>query len=206
MPPEISSEQDALLASWAAQRDAILLRISVAREEYNTLLASNTSLTDSNTDLENRALVIEGRIQELVKKEEEFKLLVSSETAALAAEKSGLQSDVANLRSEIVVLQTHKNTIKDMVNTLTDVYDRVFSRAEVLDKVVDHVTTISKDNIRDVEMLLGTLKSSVQGVIDINTENVAKTNNLIAEIPRAMFNMLRREPIQRPANPRPIQP
>ena len=204
MPTEITPEQNAQLASWAAQRDAILGEISGLRMEEEKLQKVTQELSIANTDLEERALIIEGRIQELDKKEKEWEGVVSSEIADLTSQKTGLQSDVSNLRGEIVVLQTQKNTIKDMVATLTDVYDRVFTRAEVLDKVVDHVTTVSKSNIRDIEMLLGTMKSSVQGVIDVNAQNVEKTNTLIAEIPRALFMLLKRDPIARPSNPRPI--
>ena len=91
-----------------------------------------------------------------------------------------------------------------MLVTLTDVYDRVFDRAKVLDEVVDHVTTVSRTNVREVEMLLGTMKTSVQGVLDVNEQNVAKTNNLIAEIPRALFMLLKKDPLKREFSPRPI--
>jgi len=195
MPPEISPEQNAQLASWAAQRDAALLEISVLRTERDALGVANKNLAASNTDIEMRANVIEGRILELTKKETEFKNVVSAENAALSSEKTGLQSDTANLRGEIVVLQTQKNVLKDMLATLTDVYDRVFGRAEVLDKVVDHVTTVNKNNIREIEMLLGTLKSSVQGVIDVNADNVGKANFVISELPRVFFDLHRKLPM-----------
>ena len=106
MPTEISPEQNAQLASWAAQRDAMLTEISVLKSEQDGLTKTNKELTASNTDLEQRALIIEGRLQELDKKEKEWEGVVSAEIADLTAQKTGLQSDTANLRGEIVVLQT----------------------------------------------------------------------------------------------------
>ena len=195
MPTEISPEQNAQLASWAAQRDAMLTEISVLQTEKEGLTKTNKELAVANTDSEQRALVIEGRILELDKKEKEWEGVVSAEIADLTAQKTGLQSDTANLRGEIVVLQTQKNTIKDMIGTLTDVYDRVFDRAKVLDQVVDHVTTVSKANVRDIEALLVMMKGSVQDVIDVNATNVEKANFVISELPRVFFDLHRRLPI-----------
>jgi predicted nucleic acid-binding Zn-ribbon protein len=195
MPPEISPEQNAQLASWAAQRDAILTEISGLKTEKEGLTKTNLDLAAANTDLEQRALIIEGRIQELDKKEKEQEGIVSVEIADLTAQKTGLQSDVSNLRGEIVVLQTQKNMIKDTINTLSDVHDRVFARAEGIDHTVDHLSMVNKSNLREIEMLLSSLKVGVQGIIDASTANVEKTNFVINELPRVFFDLHRRLPV-----------
>lgn len=198
MPQDNSPEQNAQLSTWAGQRDAILSAIAVLRTEEESLARSNKELVASNTDLETRANQLIGRIEELVKKEQELATMTSSEVAAIKIEKAALEGDTANLRREIITLQTSKNLLNDTIVSATDIYEKVFNRAKVLDEVVDHVTRVSGQNIRDIELLLAAVKSGVQQVIDVNTENVDKTNRVITELPRIFFDVQRFTPVKRP--------
>ena len=198
MEPEITPEQNAQLRAWAGQRDAILSELAILRAEKESLTCSNKELAASNTDLENRANHLLGRIEELTKKEGEMATLTSSEVAAIKIEKAALEGDAASLRREIITLQTSKNLLVETIASATDIYEKVFGRAKVLDEVVEHVTRVSAQNLRDIEMLLGTVKGEVQKVIDVNTENVVKTNRVIEELPRIFFDVQRFTPVKRP--------
>lgn len=200
MEPEISPEQKAQLSTWVGKRDRLLLEISTLRTEKETLVSKNGELATSNTDLESRANQIFGRIAELEIKEEEFATMVSADTAAKQVEKAALEGDAANLRKEIITLQTSKNLLNEQIASISDIYDRVFDRAKVLDEVVDHVTRVSGQNIRDIETLMSTVKVGVQEIIDVNKENVDKTNRVIVELPRIFFDVQRFTPIKRPIN------
>ena len=200
MEPEITPEQRNQLLSWAEQRDTLLLELSQLRTEKADLTTKNRELSESNTDLETRANQVIGRIEELDKKEAEQEGIVSSDIAAIKIEKAALEGDAANLRREIITLQTSKNLLTESIASATDIYEKVFNRAKVLDEVVDHVTRVSGQNIRDIEMLLGSVKGSIQEVIDVNAENVEKTNRVIVELPRIFFDVQRFTPIKRPVN------
>jgi chromosome segregation ATPase len=193
-----SPEQNAQLSVWAGQRDAILSEIAVLRTEKESLTRSNKELAASNTDLETRINQILGRISELDKQEAEQVYIMSTDLASQKVEKAALEGDAANLRKEIITLQTSKNLLTETIASATDIYEKVFGRAKVLDEVVDHVTRVSGQNLRDVEMLLGTVKNSVQQVIDVNTENVSKTNRVIEELPKIFFDVQRFTPVKRP--------
>ena len=191
MEPEISPEQKGQLNSWAAKRDSLLSDIAVLTTEKENLTKKNLDLAASNTDIETRINQSKGRLEELEKKEMEFSGKVSSEIDSLTTQKSALESSIEGLRREIITLQTSKNLLMDTITTVKDIYERVFNRAEVLDKVVDHVTTVSRQNLKDAESLISTLKDSVQEVVDINTENVEKAQLVIDQLPRALFDLQR---------------
>jgi len=189
MNPEISPEQNAQLSAWVVQRDALLLEISALRTESEKLSKANTEIAESSKGIETRINQSEGRLIELDKKEKELFNKVSIDIDFLTSEKSAIENKIEGLRKEIEVLDDEKNLIIDSIATSTDIYEKVFNRAEVLDKVVDHVTRVSEQNLKDTELLIQILKESVQSVVDINTENVTKAQIIINELPRVFFEL-----------------
>lgn len=192
--PEILPEQSAQLSAWVVQRDALLLEISALRTEEEKLKKSNRDIAESNTDIENRINQSLGRIEEITKKEDEFASKVSQKIDSLTSEKASLESSVDSLRKETAYLTMEKSRIIEDISTIEDVYERVFNRAAVLDDVVNHVTRVSQQNLRDTEMLIDKLKGSVEEVISTNNKNVEKANVIINELPRIFFE-LQRQPV-----------
>lgn len=199
MNPEVilTPEQNQQMDSWVAQRDAILLSISTNREVNDGLVKSNKALAESNTELHDKINVSIGRLEEIEKQEKERASLTSKEIETLSTEKGILQAELVGLKAEIAALVPQKTTLVEDIKNAKDTYDRVFDRVTVLDKVVEHVTAVSAENIKEINSVVITLKSSVQEVIDTNTLNVDKANHMITELPRIFFALQRQVPVKK---------
>lgn len=157
MDPQKSPEQIAQLQTWAAERDAVLLEISVNREENNRLLAIRKDLATSIGDIEVRIIQSVARMQELDQKEKDLVGLTNSELASLFADKSSLQSEVTGLKSDVKLLTVQKNSLIETISSLTEVHDRVYSRVGMLDKVVDNVVKITNKHLDDMNAFIKNL-------------------------------------------------
>ena len=62
---EDTKEQKQQLVTWAEKRDSLLSEIAILKDSKLKLERANKELADSNSDIESRMLVIQGRIQEL---------------------------------------------------------------------------------------------------------------------------------------------
>lgn len=197
MPEELTPEQKMQLASWVEQRDALLVELSDVRTAVARATKRNEELAISNTDLEDRIKHSEGRIEELAKRDEISIDLVKSEMVPLYAEKARLQEQILGLYREVATSVEEKNKLNQDIIFARDTYKDISERILALEKVTEHVTRVSSQNIKDVENMIAGLKASCQGVIDINTENVKKTNNIVNELPRLFFEMQKQAPIKK---------
>ena len=191
MPPEITPEQEQQLTAWAAKRDAILSELSVLQTQKDKLIVDNKNLAEANSDVEKRINQSLGRMSALDQVESGYEGIVSSQISVLLSEKSGLQSDVTGLKNEIGILVSQKNTLVESISLLKDAYDRVFLRAEVLDKVVDHVTRVSADNLKVMEVSSADFKTTVNEMVRVLNKNIEEANYVITEIPKAFIELNR---------------
>lgn len=185
----MNPEQNEQLKTWAGQRDALLLEISNLRIEKERLEKANVEVANSNTDIISQVNKITGRIEELNKKEAELVTLQSKEISSLQIEKVGLESDVSNLWKIINLLSQQKETIQKDISSLTDTFVRVNNQVFDLDKIVDHVTRISTDNVTVFESLMSNLKKTLGELIDVNTKNVFETNVVIEKLPQMLVEV-----------------
>lgn len=190
-------EQTNQLDAWAIARDKILVEISNLTRDKQVLTGQNIDLADSNTEIETKINKALGRLEELNKKEEEFKNLVQSETAQLISEKTKLQAEIPALQKEIGGLISQKMLLTETINTLTDVHDKVFDKTSALDQIVEHVTRVSGQNIIDMDAFMVSLKKSVQEIMDKNSENVKTTNIVLEKLPKYIFELEKPIPIRR---------
>ncbi len=170
MPP-FTPEQNKQLTSWVSERDAILADISLKRTEYEEISKKTSALTETHTDLENRINQAIGRLLEIERVEASRAGLTSIELASLREEKAILQSELTGLKNEIAALIPQKNLLVETIANHTDVYERVLNRTSVLDAIVERTT-------------------------NINNENVAKGNYVIAEMPKMFFALMKQAPIR----------
>lgn len=190
-------EQNKQLKSWADERDSILSEIVAKREVNNTLSTQNKNLAQSNTEIADKINLSLGRLAEIETKEKEMVSKVSSEISDITTQKGSLQSEVTGLKKEIEILISKKENIIQTINFATDVYNKVFERANLLDKVIGHVVSVSDENIAKVNNLTSNLAESVQKVLDVNAANVEKANFYIAEFPKIFFAMQKDVPIKK---------
>lgn len=147
MPPEITNEQASQLTSWAAQRDALLLDISLKREEEQKLREINIALAASSADLDNRINQSLGRIEELKIKEAEYSVLINADVAKNLSLKTQLEAEVTALRKEIIALSEMRDVYSEMVQNLISLHT---SENEIMEKMKKEFIEISQLQAKSV--------------------------------------------------------
>lgn len=179
-------EQIGQLKTWAGQRDAILLEISNLQVSKEKLQKENISLSNSNSDLESRMNQIVGRIEELTKKEKDLLPLILKDVASLQSQKTCLETEIMNLNKILEVLSTQKNSIEKDVSFALSTFEIVNGKTPILEQIIDHVTRVSEDNARDINLLVSNLKKSLEEIIAVNKKNVFETNIVIEKLPKML--------------------
>jgi len=193
----MTSEQTEKLETWAGQRDALLSEISSLKTAGETLLATNKSLADSNTDIQTRMDIIRGRIEELKIKESELPPLMLKEVAFLESKKTTLESEITALGKILKVLTVQKISLESDVSSALATFDVVKGEALLLDKIVNDVTVVSKSNTDKINLLVSNLAKSLEEIIEVNRKNVLETNIVVAKVP-AMLLELQKNKLIRP--------
>jgi len=191
MDPEILPEQKEKLESWAAKRDALLSEISVLEDQKNNLTKVISEKAVQSTELDNKILRSEGAIKVMDKHEEEYSGVMANEIGDLMAQKASLNAEIVGLKEDIVHYRTQKDLLIETISHLKDAYDRVFSRTEVLDKVVDHVTRVSGDNIREVTNSLSGFVTALDEATEAQNKNIEKANFVITKVPEVFLELQR---------------
>lgn len=187
----LSGQESVNLNSWSAKRDALLSEISVKESESKRLSEINRVLAESNTEIENKIIGSRGRMAELDKQEEEYALTIGIEVNDLIVQKTKLQTERESLVQEINTLTSQKNVLSEVVTTMQTVHDKLFISAHAMDQVVGDVGKINSENVTTINNLLGQAVQSLQTIIDVNALNVQKTNVVINDLPRIIFDLQR---------------
>ena len=179
----LTKEQKDNLATWAGQRDSLLLEISNLRREEENLRKSNIELASSNTDIEKRANEVRGRIDELRIKESELPLVILKEVAFLESKKAVLQAEISIHEKLIETLSARKKGLESDISLALATFDVVKGETLLLDKVVHNVTEVSSKNTAKIETLVANLATSLEEIIEVNRKNVFETNVVIQKLP-----------------------
>ena len=187
MNQELNQEQKEKLKTWSEKRDELLLEISNLETAKENLKKENANLALSSTEIYDRMNVVKGRIEELEKQEAKLPLLISKEIASLNAEKTRIESDINNLKNQVKILTEQKAFLeKDVVLALTT-FDSVKEEASNLDKIVDHVNSVSLTNEKRINDLVNNLSKSLEEMIEVNRKNVFETNIVIDKVPKMIM-------------------
>jgi len=194
---EFTQEQKKQLNRWAVERDEILESISKLKSEETALKKININLSNSNTDIENRTNQAIGRLNEIEKQEESRKNLISIEVANLEKQKTALENQIPSLEVKVNDLTSQISLVTSILTNITDVHEKVFDKVNSMDKIIEHVTRVSSQNIHDIDEFMGLLKTSIQEIIDKNTKNVQSTDIILEKLPKYIFELQKPIPIRR---------
>ena len=86
-----------------------------------------------------------------------------------------------------VILSEHKASLEKDVSSAISNFDILKSEALVLDKIVDHVTEVSSENVKRIDGLVVGLAKSLEEIIEVNKKNVLETNIVIDKVPRMIM-------------------
>jgi methyl-accepting chemotaxis protein len=189
MNPEIIPEQKQQLNSWALQRDNLLGDLAVKQIENDRLTTANKELAASLTKIQEEINQSIGRLDEMTKKEAEFEYLTNVKNAELSSTKTMLETKIEDFQKEIDIFVSNKKVLAETIDTLVDVHDSVFERINDLDKNIEEARRISSENLVETNNLLIALKGEFKKLIDVNAENVEKTNVVINQLPRIIFDL-----------------
>ena len=184
MNDQLTPEQKAYLETWAGKRDLILSEVSVLQSQKDKLDEAIKNASDSYTDIQAMFSQTLGRITELKIKESELPLLITKEIAGLQSQKSVLESEITNLTKVVGVLTEQKASLEKDVSSAISNFDILKDGALVLDKVVDHVTVVSSENVKKIDTLVTDLGKGLEEIIAVNKKNVQETNIVIDKLPR----------------------
>ena len=185
--PELTTEQQEQLKTWAGQRDSLLSEISILRMENEKLRLANEAAAASYSTIIANMSEVKGRIEELKAKEIELPLVISKEVASLQSQKSTLEAEVLALEKLAEVLTSKKTSLEADVSFALSTFDAVKDEALMLDKVVDRVTTVSQDNANKIDLLVNNLAKSLEEIIEVNRKNVFETNVVIEKLPAMLM-------------------
>ena len=189
MDQELTKEQKDQLVTWSGQRDAMLSEISNLELAREKIKEGNKGLTASYTDIHNEMNVIKGRIIELKKKEAELPLLISKEVAKLQASKTILESETTHLKGMIVVLNNQKASIeKDVLFELSALKNLKEGTLDI-EKIIGSVTKVGEVSVRNMEALVSGVSVSLERLVEINNENVSKTNIVLEKLPGMLMEV-----------------
>lgn len=194
---EITPEQKKQLDRWAIERDAVLGDISKLKSEESVLKKTNINLSNSNTDIENRINQGIGRLTEIEKQEDSRKNLVSVEIASLEKQKTALENQIPSFEVKLNDLISQIYIATSILTNITDASEKVYDKATSMDKIIEHVTRVSSQNIHDIDEFMGLLKKSIQEIIDKNTKNVQSTDIILEKLPKYIFELQKPIPIRR---------
>jgi septal ring factor EnvC (AmiA/AmiB activator) len=196
MAEEFTKEQKAQLATWAEQRDELLSGISALKVEEEKLQAKNKELASSNSDIESRMLIIQGRIEELKIKESEIPAVISKEIALLESKKNSLQTEITATIKILEILKSQKAPLEADIEKALATFEILKGETLLLDKIVGHVTEVSNKSVITIDALVAAVKRSMQDLLDTNKVNVDKTNLVIKELP-VVFLEAKRQSLER---------
>jgi chromosome segregation ATPase len=189
MNPTITPEQTKQLASWVGQRDLILVDISNLRTEKEGLTKTNLELAESNTEIQNKIQQSVGRLEELEKKEKEVGQKVSAENAVLGMQKTQLETQLEYLKKEIGLLECERITLIGMFGDLKNVHTDILGNANEMNKTVGENVKLNSQSTVEIKNLLVEIKGELQKIHDVNEQNVSKTNVVINDLPRIIFDL-----------------
>jgi len=184
MEPEITHEQKNQLKAWSKMRDEILGEISsleTLKSGFQTYL-NNTS--NSAKEIEDRKKVIEGNIEELIKKEEELPGLIKRDLAKLENQKTMLESKKTLLEVEIKDLERRKEALKSDLSSELTTFEVVKGSTLSLEKIVGHVIDVSSKNENTINLLMESLKKDIGEILENSSKIVKDSNEVIKELPK----------------------
>ena len=182
------------LKTWTERRDKILGEISAAETKNGTLLATNTELSKTNSDLVIEISKKEGILEQINKQENDRKNLISADIVDLEKRKSILEVQISELSEDLKDVILQKKDVTSDIDVLKNIYKEVFDRTSVLQEIVGKVKDVSHENITEFKTFFASLKKSVQEIIDLNTENVKGTKFVLEKLPETILQF--RRPVQ----------
>lgn len=191
MNEELTQEQKQQLVSWVSQRDSILVDIANKRVEQEQLTLSNKNLAASNAEIQGSISRSIGRLEELDKLEKEYEEIVSTTLATTLVQKTQLETEIQGLKKEISLLECERITLVGMFGDLKEIHAQYSKDANDINRAVGETVQKNSQMTTEISNLLITLKDEIKKVIDVNTANVEKTNVVINDLPRIIFDLQR---------------
>jgi chromosome segregation ATPase len=183
---EITPEQKKQLNVWAVKRDNLLREIGILSTQLEEKKKKSIELSESNTDIETRINQGRGRLIEIDIQEAGRNKFISKEVAALEKMKSILEGEIPNLQKQIGGLHSEKDILIEVIDNLKKIHSDVFDRVGKLDKIVEHVTRVSADNISDFKTFFEELKKTIQEIITGNRKVITETNVMVERVPKIL--------------------
>jgi chromosome segregation ATPase len=185
----LTQQEKAEKNNWVAQREVLMKEVSLLRDEKLKLEKTNKELADSHTHTITQINKVEGRIDELNKKETEYESVIDMELAQKIIKKTSLENQIPALEKQVDLLESQKNSLIESIQIMQSVNSGFAAKNIDLEKQIGGVILLAEKNIGVVNSLMESLKVSTKELIDINTKNVKETNIVINQLPRMVVEL-----------------
>lgn len=197
MNPPLTATQQKQLATWAEQRDAVLLQLREATIERDGTRGEAKEAGQNLAALHRDIQEVKGRIAELTALEERHKTSVSIEVAELEARKSRLEAECVAKNGELIIFDKRGNEKVEAIKNLTIVYERMSDQAQIVDQVVGKVIETSSAAVMDMKATMIEIHTLAGDVIEKGNANVAQTTIVLEKLPKYIFELQRPIPVRR---------
>ena len=86
-------------------------------------------------------------------------------------------------------MKPQKISLEKDISFALSTLETIKGEALLLDKVVDRVTVVSKENTDKINLLVSNLATSLEKIIEVNTKNVTETNVVIEKLPVILLEL-----------------
>jgi len=135
-------------------------------------------------------------MEELDKTEKLYMEIVDSKLPELEIKKTKLEIAISELSKDIESLSKKKDSlIKDIMFLITT-HEDVYKKTGALEKIVDHVTKVNSENIKQLDTAVTAMTEKVSNILKLSDEQYKAHTEVLTEIPR-LFVELRKKSLVR---------
>lgn len=206
--PKLISQQRDLIRMNTSLTDSILSKeevdekelhrneVASLRDEKHKLQKNVSELAESKTLIINKINYFNGQSEELKKKEEEIKQTLSTDISVLQIKKTELEGTISSVKKEIESIYKEKGVVEESIKIFKDYKANIKDGNNLVDHIVEHVSRINSQNVKEVDDFMIELKDKVAKIIFLSSSNIEKHNLILDEIPR-LFVELQRKSLNR---------
>lgn len=186
-----------VIQTWTEQRDSLHRDIGVASIELEALTKSVTEKGQARADLDQGIAEARGRIAELDALETRMRTSIPSDIAELEVRKSRLQGECSILDERLKSGAEKYEIITGAIVQLESAHQTMRDQAAVVNSVVGEIIRTSQVHTSDMKVMMDSIKTVSDSVIDRGNENVKQTNIVLEKMPRFIFDMQKPIPVRR---------
>lgn len=193
----LTPAQIKVIQTWTEQRDSLHRDIGAASTELEALTKATKEKGLALADFHKSIAEARGRIAELDALETRMRGSLATDVAELEARKSRLQSECALIELKMQTAAGAYEIIAVATQQLQVAHETMKDQSEIVNRVVGEIIHTSQVHTSDMRVMMDSIKTVSDSVIDRGNENVKQTNIVLEKMPKFIFDMQKPIPVRR---------